>query len=68
MFIRPTWCNRNNFSIAERITAHKPRFDLVLAGFFFLLVVFMDGYGISKEGCDLNYPEIPEGLDGIWTL
>ena len=39
----------------------------MLRGFLFLLVVVMDGYGIGKEGYDLNYPEIPEGWDGLWT-
>ena len=24
-----------------------------------------EGIGFTKEGCDLNYPEIPEGWDGI---
>lgn len=55
--------SRQLHELAERITANKTPRILDVEGFLFLLVVVMDGYGISKEGCDLSYPEIPEGWD-----
>ena len=37
-----SWKSRNNFSIAGRITAHKPRSICIIGGvFLFLLVVVM---------------------------